>query len=60
MPQKVRFWSMVRESKRVEMLFAHLKRILRLGVCDYARPCGAQFEFALAATCIIGNLCRSI
>jgi hypothetical protein len=51
---------MVRESKRVEMLFAHLKRILRLGVCDYARPCGAQFEFALAATCIIGNLCRSI
>ena len=40
-----------RERKRVEMLFAHLKRILRLG-----RPRGAQFEFTLAA--IAQNLRR--
>jgi hypothetical protein len=32
------------DRKRVETLFAHLKRILRLG-----HPCGAQDEFTLAA-----------
>ena len=33
----------------VEMLFAHLKRILRLGRLRLRGPCGAQFEFTLAA-----------
>jgi Transposase DDE domain len=33
----------------VEMLFAHLKRILRLGRLRLRGPGGAQFEFALAA-----------
>src|SRR5205809_2063885 len=35
--------------KRVEMLFAHLKRILRLGRLRLRGPRGAQFEFTLAA-----------
>jgi transposase len=35
--------------KRVEMLFAHLKRILRLGRLRLRGPYGAQFEFTLAA-----------
>jgi len=39
-----------RERKRVEMLFAHLKRIFRLGRLRLRGPCGAQFEFTLAAT----------
>jgi transposase len=39
-----------RERKRVEMLFAHLKRILRLGRLRLRGPRGAQFEFMLAAT----------
>jgi transposase len=39
-----------RERKRVEMLFAHLKRILRLGRLRLRGPRGAQFEFTLAAT----------
>ena len=38
-----------RDRKRVEMLFAHLKRILRLGRLRLRGPCGAQFEFTLAA-----------
>ena len=38
-----------RERKRVEMLFAHLKRILRLGRLRLRGPCGAQDEFLLAA-----------
>ena len=38
-----------RERKRVEMLFAHLKRILRLARLRLRRPHGAQFEFTLAA-----------
>jgi hypothetical protein len=42
--------------KRVEMLFAHLKRILRLGRLRLRGPCGAQFEFTLAA--IAHNLRR--
>jgi transposase len=42
--------------KRVEMLFAHLKRILRLGRLRLRGPCGAQFEFTMAA--IAQNLRR--
>jgi len=37
------------DRKRIEMLFAHLKRILRLGRLRLRGPCGAQFEFTLAA-----------
>jgi hypothetical protein len=39
-----------------EMLFAHLKRILRLGRLRLRGPCGALFEFTLAA--IAQNLRR--
>jgi hypothetical protein len=39
-----------RERKRVEMLFAHLKRILRLARLRLRRPSGARDEFLLAAT----------
>jgi hypothetical protein len=45
-----------RDRKRVEMLFAHLKRIFRLGRLRLRGPCGAQFEFTLAA--IAQNLRR--
>ena len=45
-----------RDRKRIELLFAHLKRILRLGRLRLRGPCGAQFEFALAA--IAQNLRR--
>src|SRR6476469_7628121 len=38
-----------RERKRVEMLFAHLKRILRLARLRLRGPHGARFEFTLAA-----------
>jgi hypothetical protein len=38
-----------RERKRIEMLFAHLKRILRLARLRLRGPRGAQFEFTLAA-----------
>jgi len=38
------------DRKRVEMLFAHLKRILRLGRLRLRGPSGAAFEFTLAAT----------
>ena len=38
-----------RERKKVEMLFAHLKRILRLGRLRLRGPCGARDEFTLAA-----------
>src|SRR5436190_7884189 len=38
-----------RDRKRVEMLFAHLKRIFRLGRLRLRGPRGAQFEFTLAA-----------
>jgi transposase len=44
------------DRKRVEMLFAHLKRILRLGRLRLRGPWGAQFEFTLAA--IAQNLRR--
>ena len=45
-----------RDRKRVEMLFAHLKRIMRLGRLRLRGPCGARFEFTLAA--IAQNLRR--
>jgi hypothetical protein len=38
-----------RERKKVEMLFAHLKRILRMGRLRLRGPCGARDEFVLAA-----------
>src|SRR5947207_3066897 len=37
-----------RDRKKVEMLFAHLKRILRLGRLRLRGPRGAQFEFVAA------------
>jgi hypothetical protein len=39
-----------RERKKVEMLFAHLKRILRLDRLRLRGPSGAKDEFPLAAT----------
>jgi hypothetical protein len=39
-----------RERKKVEMLFAHLKRILKLDGLRLRGPCGARDEFLLAAT----------
>jgi transposase len=45
-----------RERKRVEMLFAHLKRILKLGRLRLRGPRGAQDEYTLAA--IAQNLRR--
>jgi hypothetical protein len=36
--------------KKVEMLFAHIKRILGLGRLRLRGPCGAKDEFHLAAT----------
>ena len=39
-----------RDRKRIEMRFAHLKRILRLGRLRLRGPRGAQDEFVLAAT----------
>ena len=45
-----------RDRKRVEMLFAHLKRILRLGRLRLRGPRGVQDEFTLAA--IAQNLRR--
>jgi hypothetical protein len=45
-----------RDRKRVEMLFAHLKRILGLGRLRLRGPHGAQDEFTLAA--IAQNLRR--
>jgi len=45
-----------RDRKKVEMLFAHLKRILRLERLRLRGPSGAQFEFMLAA--IAQNLWR--
>jgi hypothetical protein len=45
-----------RDRKRIEMLFAHLKRILKLGRLRLRGPHGAQDEFTLAA--IAQNLRR--
>jgi len=39
-----------RDRKKVEMAFAHLKRIFGLGRLRLRGPCGAQDEFLLAAT----------
>jgi hypothetical protein len=39
-----------RRRKKVEMPFAHLKRVLRLGRLRLRGPCGAKDEFLLAAT----------
>jgi transposase len=39
-----------RERKKVEMLFAHLKRILKMDKLRLRGPTGAQDEFLLAAT----------
>ena len=39
-----------RRRKKVEMLFAHLKRILRVGRLRLRGPCGAKDEFLRAAT----------
>jgi hypothetical protein len=39
-----------RQRKKVEMLFAHLKRILKLGRLRLRGPNGARDEFHLAAT----------
>ncbi len=47
-----------RDRKKVEMRFAHLKRILRLGRLRLRGPHGAQFEFTLAA--IAQNLRRLV
>jgi hypothetical protein len=44
------------DRKKVEMLFADLKRILRLARLRLRGPSGAQFEFILAA--IAQNLRR--
>ena len=38
-----------RERKKVEILFAHIKRILRLDRLPLRGPCGARDEFHLAA-----------
>jgi hypothetical protein len=35
------------------MLFAHLKRIIRMGWLRLRGPAGAQFEFTLASPTII-------
>ena len=48
-----------RRRKKVEMLFAHLKRILRVGRLRLRGPCGAKDEFLLAATAQnLGRLAR--
>jgi hypothetical protein len=48
-----------RERKKVEMLFAHLKRILRLGRLRLRGPNGTKDEFLLAATAKISGNWRS-
>jgi len=44
------YWDSMRERKKVEMLFAHLKRILKVDRLRLRGPCGARDEFLLAAT----------
>jgi hypothetical protein len=39
-----------RQRKKVEVLFAHFKRILNIGRLRLHGPCGARDEFILAAT----------
>jgi len=55
-PTRALYSAPFRRRKRVEMLFAHLKRILRLGRLRLRGPRGAQDEFTLAA--IAQNLRR--
>ena len=50
MAQTDAYCSSRRQRKKVEMLFAHLKRILRLDRLRLRGPCGARDEFLLAAT----------
>jgi Transposase DDE domain len=50
------FESSRHDRKRVEMLFAHVKRILKLGPLRLRGPHGAQDEFTLGA--IAQNLRR--
>jgi transposase len=44
------YWTSMRQRKKVEMLFAHLKRIVKLDRLRLRGPCGARDEFLLAAT----------
>ena len=44
------YWTSMRQRKKVEMLFAHLKCILKLDRLRLRGPCGARDEFLLAAT----------
>jgi hypothetical protein len=44
------FVTSLRQRKKVEMLFAHLKRILKLDRLRLRGPNGARDEFLLAAT----------
>jgi hypothetical protein len=44
------YYTSRRQRKKVEMLFAHLKRILRLGRLRLRGPTGVRDEFLLAAT----------
>jgi hypothetical protein len=57
-PRPRRSSSHAADRKRIEMLFAHVKRILRLGRLRLRGPCGAPFEFTLAA--IAQNLRRLV
>jgi hypothetical protein len=44
------YWTSMRQRKKIEMPFAHLKRILKLDRLRLRGPCGARDEFLLAAT----------
>ena len=44
------YWDSMRQRKKVEMLFAHLKRILKLDRLRLRGPNGVRDEFLLAAT----------
>ncbi len=50
LPRTKQYVISMRLRKKVEMLFAHLKRILGLGRLRLRGPCGANDEFLLAAT----------
>jgi len=55
------YWTSMRQRKKVEMLFAHLKRILKFDRLRLRGPCGARDEFLLAATAQnLRNLARLI
>lgn len=44
------YWTSMRQRKKLEILFAHLERILKLNRLRLRGPCGAREEFLLAAT----------